>query len=328
MRYAVCGGLPPGRLLTRPHRIAPLPLPRSQSLNPTIDEITTAVGRMNTNDILAEDIIQLKATVVSNENKVRDISKHIMDVAFDTVALMPNQISELLLRNNRENMKYINIIAMPNQNSFAIGAPKTIAQVLLANANTTIECEDGNVIQITFDRANDASAASKGSLFWCHITIGAYDPTSPADLKTAATGHVLALGFKATKFKNIMHKVAGTWMKKCHMDLEIAPDKRVDPGALCNTQVALPGGFVATINWGKDMRKHYHLCLGPCSRVIRTWDEWNGVADRTSTCTCRKNNGRGGKSKADHEIAANAIWERRLKKKAKTTEGAAGSGSK
>ena len=114
---------------------------------------------MNIVDVLKDPIIQLRATVTANENEKKDLRPYTMDIAFDMIMLMPDKLADLFMRDERKNMELINIIPMTKSAAFAIGAPKTVAQALLAHEHTTIECEDGNTIQIAFSRADDASAA-------------------------------------------------------------------------------------------------------------------------------------------------------------------------
>jgi hypothetical protein len=294
---------------------------------PTLAELITMLSTMALNDILKEPIIQLKATVMMNEKNVKDLRAYVMDVAFDLVSLMPEKLAEFFMRNERKNMEIINIIPMPKQNAFAIGAPKTVALALLAHVHTTLECDDGNTIQIAFTRADDAAAAPAGSIYWCTLTIGAFDPTEPAVLKTAAEKHLATLGFEMTRFKKTNHKTAGTWTKKVHADLVLLSGKTVDPGMLCLTQFELTRGMRATIGWGKQMRAHFNICPGKCARVIKRYGEWNNtLEDCRENCQCVKNSG--GKSNAEHRAVANDAWASRMKRKRESGGGSSSAAPK
>lgn len=291
--------------------------------NPTLTELATMLSTMDVNDILKEPIVQIKATVMMNEKDVKDLRPYVMDVAFDTISIMPEKLTEFFMRNERKHMEIINIIPMSKQNAFAIGAPKTVALALLAHVHTTFECDDGNTIQIAFNRADDAAAAPAGSIYWCTLTLGAFDPTDPAVLKPAAEKHLASLGFEMTRFKKTNHKIAGTWTKKVHADLALLSGKTVDPGMLCLTEIELTRGMRATIGWGKQMRAHFNICPGKCARVIKRYDEWNNtLEDCRTNCQCVKNFG--GKSKDEHRAAANDAWASRMKRK---REGGGGSSS-
>ena len=268
---------------------------------------------MNIADVLHDPIIQLKATVTANENNAKDLRPYTMDIAFDMIMLMPDKLAELFMRDERKNMELINIIPMSKSAAFAIGAPKTVALALLAHSHTTIECEDGNTIRVSFTRADDASAAPVGSIYWATITIGAFDPTDPVAVKHHAEAHLADLGLEITRFKKTIHKTAGTWTKKIHVDFKIAPGKSVVPSTLYRTEIAMALGMKATINWGQQMRAYFSICKGPCARVIRQseYDDWDGPA--RSYCQCVKNTG--GKSKQEHRATANDAWSRRVARK-------------
>lgn len=266
---------------------------------------------MNIANVLHDPIVQLKATVTANESNAKDLRPYTMDIAFDMIMLMPDKLAELFMRDERKNMELINIIPMSKSAAFAIGAPKTVALALLAHSHTTIECEDGNTIQIAFSRADDASAAPVGSIYWCTIMIGAFDPTHPITVKNHAEVHLADLSFDIVRFKKIIHKTAGTWTKKIHVDLKITAGKSVDPGTLYRTEIPMALGMKATINWGQQMRAYFSVCKGPCARVIRNYDDdWT---DR-SNCQCVKSS-TGGKSKQEHRATANDAWSRRVARK-------------
>jgi hypothetical protein len=281
-------------------------------MNQALQDLNTLLSTMNVVDVLNDPVTQLKATVTANEHDVKDLKPYTMDVAFDLLMLMPDKLSELFMRDERKNMEYINIIPMSKSNAFALGVPLTVAKALLANEHTTIECEDGNTIQLAFQRADDASAAPTGSIFWCTITIGAFDPTDPTSVKHHADAHLADLGFVITRFKKILHKAAGTWTKKIHVDLKIPSEKSVDPSMLRLTDINMALGMKASINWGKQMRDHFKICKGQCARVIR-YDDWGERINTNSNCMCVRHSG--GKSKIEQRAEANDQWARHIARK-------------
>ncbi|MGA0092610.1 MAG: hypothetical protein ACO3JT_09760 [Candidatus Nanopelagicales bacterium] len=293
----------------------------------SIAELTTQIDTLNIADIATQETAQIQANVTTNDKGVKDLRPYVSDVAIDIVALMPDKLKEYLMLDGRKNMACVSVVAMGKSNCFAIGAPKTIAQFLLASKHTTIECEDGNVIQLAFALAGDAASAGKGSFLWCHLTIGAFDPTPLATLKLATDEFMPKLGLEAVRTKAINDKVAGTWIKKMHVDLEVINDREFNRHGLSQTEFDLPAGMRATVNWGKDMRNYYGLCMGPCSRVLKSTDYGEYGEARTSVnkgnCQCKSKSG-GGKSKVEDRRKADAIWERRMKKKTSPGAGASG----
>ena len=307
----------------------PSPPLDTTSAQATIDQklqaITQQLETMDITGILTQDVVQLKAEVVSNEKDDWELRKYISDVAIDIVALAPEKLKHFLIADDRKNMALISIVAMNQLKAFAIGAPNSIAQFLMANQHTTIECEDGNTIQITFDSADAAASGNKGSFLWAHISIGAFDPTQVADLKTATADHMKNLSLGVTRFKPITDKVANTWKKKIHVDLKILDDARFTRQELSQIEFSLPEGMKGTVNWGRDMRKHFGICMGICSRVIKYMDYDEDGTERPrlnkSNCQCKTASG-AGTSRAEERRKADAIWDRRMKKKKASSEGA------
>jgi hypothetical protein len=240
----------------------------------SIAELTTQLDTMNIYDLTSQETVQIQASVTTNDKGVKDLRPYISDVAIDIVALVPDKVKQFLMLDGRKNMACISVVAMGKSNCFAIGAPKTIAQFLLASKHTTIECEDGNIIQLAFALAGDAASANKGSFLWFHLTIGAFDPTPLAALKLATDEFMPTLGLEAVRTKAINDKIAGTWVKKVHVDLKVINDRTAtfNRHGLSQTEFDLPAGMRATVNWGKDMRNYYGLCMGPCSRVLKSTD--------------------------------------------------------
>ena len=276
--------------LTSPRRLAPTP-PQIEMM----DQIDTQLNTMNIHDLGTQETVHIRADVTSNEKGTKDIRPYVGSVAIDTVMTAPEKLKKYLMLDDRKNMALISIVAMVESNCFSIGAPKTIAEFLLASEHTVIECEDGNTIQLTFSPAGDAASANKGSFLWCHVIIAAFDPTKLADLITAVTAHMKKLGLDTGRTKAITDKIAGTWKKKIHVDLKLTPGRTFNRLELTQTEFALPKGMRAEIDWGKDMRNHYGLCAGPCSRVIKTVDsdEYGetrvGVQDYN--CMCKSKSG-------------------------------------
>ena len=291
-----------------------------------MEQVTTQLNTMNIYDLTSQETIQIRADITANDKGVTDIRPYIGDVAIDIVMVAPDKLKKFLMLDNRKNMACISIVAMGKSNCFSIGAPKTIAQFLLASKHTTIECEDGNIIQLAFALAGDAASANRGSYLWCHITIGGFDPTSLDALKLATNEYMPTLGLDAVRSKAITDKVAGTWTKKVHVDLKVTTNRMFNRHDLAQTEFDLPAGMRATINWGKDMRSHYGLCAGPCSRVIKTSDynEYGEprISANKSNCMCKSKSG--GKTTIDKKRSADAFWERNMKKKASPGAGASG----
>ena len=229
-----------------------------------MEAIATHLDTMNICDLHTEETVQIRADITSNTKGITDIRPYVSDIAIDIVASAPEKLRKFLMLDNRKNMECISIVAMGRSDCFSIGAPKTIAQFLLASGHTVIECEDGNIIQLAFAQAGDAALSNKGSFLWCHVTIGAFDPTTLPDLITAVTAHMKKLGLDTGRTKAITDKIAGTWKKKIHVDLKLTPGRTFNRFELTQTEFALPKGMRAEIDWGKDMRNHYGLCEGPC----------------------------------------------------------------
>ena len=293
-----------------------------------MDQIATQLDTMNIHDLASQETSQIRADIISNEKGVTDIRPYVSDVAIDIVQVAPDKLKAFLMLDNRKNMACISIVAMGKSKCFSIGAPKTIAQFLLATKHTTIECEDGNVIQLAFAQAGDAALANRGSFLWCHVTIGAFDPTSIAILKEYTNAYMPKLGLDTVRSKVITDKVAGTWTKKMHVDLKVTSGRMFNRHDLSQTEFSLPASMRATINWGKDMRTHYGLCTGPCSRVLKTtdYDEYGEARISVNKGNCQCKSTSGGKSVGDKKRMADTIWERRIKQKKKTSPGAGASG--
>ena len=307
--------------LTSPRRLAPTP-PQIEMM----DQIATQLNTMNIHDLGTQETVQIRADVTSNEKGTKDIRPYVGSVAIDIVMTAPEKLKKYLMLDDRKNMALISIVAMVESNCFSIGAPKTIAEFLLASEHTVIECEDGNTIQLTFSPAGDAASANKGSFLWCHVIIGAFDPTKLADLITAIDAHMKKLGLDAVRTKAITDKIAGTWTKKVHVDLKLTPNHVFSRTELSQTEFALPAGMRATVNWGKDMRAHYGLCTGPCSRVIKTveFGEYgeSRIGVDKNNCMCKSKSD--GPSVHEKKRAANAYWDRNMKKKPSPGAGPSG----
>jgi len=131
--------------LTSPRRLAPTP-PQIE----VMDQIDTQLNTMNIHDLGTQETIQIRADVTSNEKGTKDIRPYVGSVAIDIVMTAPEKLKKYLMLDDRKNMALISIVAMVESNCFSIGAPKTIAEFLLASEHTVIECEDGNTRVLHF----------------------------------------------------------------------------------------------------------------------------------------------------------------------------------
>ena len=281
---------------------------------------------MDLTSITNERAVSIRADVVANAKPDKNIKAYIPEVAIDIVQLAPTKLCDFLTREDRKNMALISIVAMDRAKGFAISAPSTITKLLLANNTSTIECDDDNIITLKFVPADAAPSATRGSFLWCHATIGPFDSTTIDDLTAKAAIGLRNLGLIAVRFKPVINKVAGTWLKKLHIDLEADPN--IDRSRLCFNSIDLPDGMRATFDWGKDLRNHFGLCAGPCARVITSiiYDRDGSSYDETdkSACLCKKESGEG-ESWVDKKRKSNSIWERRMSKKKATSAGAGAS---
>ena len=306
--------------LTSPRRLAPT-LPQS-----TLAALTASVNSMDLASIEDEAIVQLRADVTSNANPAKEIKAYTSDVAIDIVQIMPSHLREWLTRNNRANMAMIAVIPMPKSNCFAISAPNTIAKLLFANATTAISCDDDNTIALKFVTTDAAASANRGAFLWCHAIIGPFDNTTMAALETNSATRLLDLGLKAVRCKPMVDKIAGTWLKKMHIDLETLPS--FDRSFLCNTEFDLPDKMHAKFSWGSSMKNHFGLCPGDCARIITStiYTDHGTSYLETNKGACRcKSTDDGGGSRADTKRKADAIWARRLAKKKRQSAGAGSS---